>query len=171
MGYCAPPPGLAIPIFFFFIKHLFGQLRTTQHNFNPTIFWGEESYILPLGLTLPVICLHKKIFDQKFFLTQKFFWPKIFSDPKFFLTQIFFLKLNFFDPNHFLNQKIFRTKKFFDQKSYFDPKFFWPNKFFWPKFFLPNNFLTQFFCKQTNIIFYKFFWPKFCTPFSTTKIV
>ena len=68
----------------FCMRPLLTKLTTTQHNFNPTIFWvGVEggSYILPLGLTLLAlfldkIFLTKNLFDQKFFLTKIFFDPK-----------------------------------------------------------------------------------------------
>ena len=90
------------------------KITTIQHNFNPTIFWGR-SYILHLGLTLPVFSLHKtnfglkyirkKIFRQYFF-TPKFFWPRNFFD------RIFFLPKHFFNPKNFL-PKIFFTKIFF----------------------------------------------------------
>ena len=68
----------------FCMRPLLTKLTTTQHNFNPTIFWvGVEggSYILPLGLTLLAlfldkIFLTKNLFDQKFFLTKNFFDPK-----------------------------------------------------------------------------------------------
>ena len=52
------------------------KLTTTQHNFNPTIFWvGGGGHA---GLTLP-----KFLWGQKFF-GLKSFLPKIFLNPKFF---------------------------------------------------------------------------------------
>merc|ERR1712240_217511 len=61
------------------------KLTTIQHNFNPTFFWGGGSYILHLGLTLPVF-LDKKKSDPNL-LTNFFFAQKIFTQN--FLTQNF----------------------------------------------------------------------------------
>ena len=42
------------------------KLTTIQHNFNPTIFWGDGSYILPLGLTLPIFFRQKNFGSKRF---------------------------------------------------------------------------------------------------------
>ena len=152
------------------------KLTTTQHNFNPTIFWGGGSYILPIGLTLPVF-LDKNNFGYKSF------WPNFFFDPKNFFTPQKSYKKNF-DPKIFLTQKSFWPKTFMGQQFFFDPTFFWPN-IFWPKkklltqkmFFYPKNFWhkiffwPKIFFKQKDIFFDKFFWQNIWTTFSTTKIV
>ena len=142
------------------------KLTTTQHNFNPTIFWGGGSYILPLGLTLPGFLLTKKISDPILF-DRNFFWPQIFW-PQIFLTLRFFSTKNLFDPKIFVTQKNFYRKfiwpKKFLTQYLFNTKFFWPKilltqKFFWPKiFFWPKFFLT-----------WIFFIPNFFDPKNTFR--
>ena len=47
----------------FCMHHLPAILRTTQHNFNPTIFWGGESSPPP-WLTLPFLFFKKTFLDN-----------------------------------------------------------------------------------------------------------
>ena len=83
------------------------KLTTTQHNFNPTIFWvgrgGGHA-----KLTLPEFFLAKSFSDLNVF-DQRIFWLQNFFDPK------FFLHTNFFDPRIFLTQKFFWSQNFLTQ--------------------------------------------------------
>ena len=119
------------------------KLTTIKHNFNPTIFWGGGSYILHLGLTLPVFLDKKnfrsKSFDQTFF-AQNFFTQNIFS-PKIFMTEKNFDPKFFWPPNLFpkflLTQNIFLTQKVFLTRNFFDPKIFLTQVFLTQNFFWP----------------------------------
>ena len=58
-----PPPsprGLTLS-HYFLTKNIFWQLRTTWHNFNPTIFWGGGVIPPPMAKTIP-------FFSDNFFL-------------------------------------------------------------------------------------------------------
>ena len=127
----------------FCMRHHLTKLTTTQHDFNPTIFWvGWGGVINPPPWVNPTcIFLDKEISDPNL-SDQRFFF-----DPKKLLTSKF-LTTNFFDPNFFW------TQNYFDPKFLFDPKIIWPQNFLTPNFFDPQIFSTP-----------KFFWPsKFLTP-------
>ena len=109
------------------------KLTSTLHSFNPTVFWGGGSYILPLGLTLPVF-FRQKIFRTQLFLTQKFFWCQIFFNQKIFYPKIFSTKKKFFDPKFCLTRMFFLTQKFSDQNIV-----------------LPENFVDQNFFNQNYL--------------------